>query len=55
MNKPQYGQCNLPSKGLKLQMYAQHVLGRELEAWEIIVVGALSGGIAAVVTTIIPK
>uniref|UniRef100_A0A803MEM9 EF-hand domain-containing protein n=1 Tax=Chenopodium quinoa TaxID=63459 RepID=A0A803MEM9_CHEQI len=30
---------------------AQHVLGRELEAWETITVGALSGGIAAVVTT----
>lgn len=30
---------------------AQHLLGRELEAWETITVGALSGGIAAVVTT----
>ncbi|KAK3232354.1 hypothetical protein Dsin_004235 [Dipteronia sinensis] len=30
---------------------AQHLLGRELEAWEIIIVGALSGGLAAVVTT----
>ncbi|KAK9741500.1 hypothetical protein RND81_03G110700 [Saponaria officinalis] len=30
---------------------AQHLLGRELEAWETIAVGALSGGIAAVVTT----
>ena len=30
---------------------AQHVLGRELEAWETIAVGALSGGLAAVVTT----
>ncbi|KAL9227124.1 hypothetical protein vseg_002857 [Gypsophila vaccaria] len=30
---------------------AQHLLGRELEAWETIGVGALSGGIAAVITT----
>ncbi|XP_057520947.1 calcium-dependent mitochondrial ATP-magnesium/phosphate carrier protein 1 [Amaranthus tricolor] len=30
---------------------AQHLLNRELEPWETIVVGALSGGIAAVVTT----
>ncbi|KAL9260098.1 putative S-adenosylmethionine carrier 2, chloroplastic, partial [Drosera capensis] len=30
---------------------AQHLLGRELEPWETIAVGALSGGIAAVVTT----
>ncbi|KAM5556108.1 hypothetical protein ABKV19_023808 [Rosa sericea] len=30
---------------------AQQVLGRELEPWETIVVGALSGGLAAVVTT----
>jgi hypothetical protein len=30
---------------------AQHVLGRELEPWETISVGALSGGLAAVVTT----
>ncbi|TXG49604.1 hypothetical protein EZV62_025479 [Acer yangbiense] len=30
---------------------AQQLLGRELEAWETIVVGALSGGLAAVVTT----
>ncbi|XP_074286756.1 calcium-dependent mitochondrial ATP-magnesium/phosphate carrier protein 2-like [Silene latifolia] len=30
---------------------AQHLLGRELEAWETIAVGALSGGIAAVITT----
>lgn len=30
---------------------AQHLLGRELEAWETIAIGALSGGIAAVVTT----
>ncbi|XP_061374209.1 uncharacterized protein LOC133316443 [Gastrolobium bilobum] len=29
----------------------QKVLGRELEAWETIAVGALSGGLAAVVTT----
>lgn len=29
----------------------QQVLGRELEAWETIAVGALSGGLAAVVTT----
>lgn len=30
---------------------AQHLLGRDLEAWETIAVGALSGGVAAVVTT----
>lgn len=30
---------------------AQHLLGRELEPWETIAVGALSGGIAAVITT----
>lgn len=30
---------------------AQHLLGRELEAWETITVGALSGGLAAVITT----
>ncbi|KAK4743127.1 hypothetical protein SAY87_001128 [Trapa incisa] len=30
---------------------AQHLLGRELEPWETIVVGALSGGLAAVTTT----
>ncbi|GAB2276712.1 hypothetical protein Dimus_011428 [Dionaea muscipula] len=30
---------------------AQHLLGRELEPWETIAVGALSGGLAAVVTT----
>ncbi|KAL5801652.1 hypothetical protein ACOSQ3_033284 [Xanthoceras sorbifolium] len=30
---------------------AQQLLGRELEAWETIIVGALSGGLAAVVTT----
>lgn len=30
---------------------AQQFLGRELEPWETIVVGALSGGLAAVVTT----
>ncbi|KAK9282601.1 hypothetical protein L1049_010818 [Liquidambar formosana] len=30
---------------------AQHLLGRDLEPWETIVVGALSGGLAAVVTT----
>ncbi|XP_068668703.1 uncharacterized protein [Aristolochia californica] len=30
---------------------AQHLLNRDLEPWETIVVGALSGGIAAVVTT----
>ncbi|XP_027363501.1 mitochondrial substrate carrier family protein C [Abrus precatorius] len=30
---------------------AQKLLGRELEAWETIAVGALSGGLAAVVTT----
>lgn len=30
---------------------AQHVLSRELEPWETIAVGALSGGLAAVVTT----
>ncbi|XP_030451032.1 calcium-dependent mitochondrial ATP-magnesium/phosphate carrier protein 3 [Syzygium oleosum] len=29
----------------------QHLLGRELEPWETIVVGALSGGLAAVTTT----
>ncbi|KAF5177254.1 Calcium-binding mitochondrial carrier protein [Thalictrum thalictroides] len=29
----------------------QHLLNRELEPWETIVVGALSGGLAAVVTT----
>ncbi|KAM7272405.1 hypothetical protein ACFE04_027068 [Oxalis oulophora] len=29
----------------------QKILGRELEAWETIAVGALSGGLAAVVTT----
>ncbi|KAG9453366.1 hypothetical protein H6P81_006270 [Aristolochia fimbriata] len=30
---------------------AQHLLSRDLEPWETIVVGALSGGLAAVVTT----
>ncbi|CAO2145296.1 unnamed protein product [Urochloa humidicola] len=30
---------------------AQHVTKRDLEAWEIVAVGALSGGLAAVVTT----
>ncbi|XP_021896810.1 mitochondrial substrate carrier family protein C [Carica papaya] len=30
---------------------AQKLLGRELEPWETIVVGALSGGLAAVITT----
>ncbi|CAN6339294.1 unnamed protein product [Urochloa humidicola] len=30
---------------------AQHVAKRNLEAWEIVAVGALSGGLAAVVTT----
>uniref|UniRef100_A0A0E0MIM4 EF-hand domain-containing protein n=1 Tax=Oryza punctata TaxID=4537 RepID=A0A0E0MIM4_ORYPU len=30
---------------------AQHVLNRDLEPWETIAVGALSGGLAAVVTT----
>ncbi|XP_031380064.1 mitochondrial substrate carrier family protein C [Punica granatum] len=30
---------------------AQHLLGRELEPWETILVGALSGGLAAVTTT----
>lgn len=30
---------------------AQHLLRRELEPWETIVVGALSGGLAAVTTT----
>ncbi|CAN6344144.1 unnamed protein product [Urochloa humidicola] len=30
---------------------AQHVAKRDLEAWEIVAVGALSGGLAAVVTT----
>ncbi|KAF0889664.1 hypothetical protein E2562_030145 [Oryza meyeriana var. granulata] len=30
---------------------AQHVLNRELEPWETVAVGALSGGLAAVVTT----
>lgn len=30
---------------------AQHVLSRDLEPWETIAVGALSGGLAAVVTT----
>lgn len=30
---------------------AQHLLARELEPWETIAVGALSGGIAAVITT----
>lgn len=29
----------------------QQILGRELEPWETIMVGALSGGLAAVVTT----
>ncbi|XP_047324984.1 mitochondrial substrate carrier family protein C-like [Impatiens glandulifera] len=29
----------------------QHLLGRELEPWETIAVGAISGGLAAVVTT----
>ncbi|KAK6929224.1 Mitochondrial substrate/solute carrier, partial [Dillenia turbinata] len=29
----------------------QHLLGRELEPWETIAVGALSGGLAAIVTT----
>lgn len=30
---------------------AQHLLRRELEPWETIVVGAISGGLAAVTTT----
>nr|ACG29375.1 hypothetical protein [Zea mays] len=30
---------------------AQHVLRRDLEAWEVVAVGALSGGLAAIVTT----
>ncbi|WVZ75258.1 hypothetical protein U9M48_023331 [Paspalum notatum var. saurae] len=30
---------------------AQHVLKRDLEAWETVAVGALSGGLAAIVTT----
>ena len=30
---------------------AQHVLKRDLEAWEVVTVGALSGGLAAIVTT----
>lgn len=30
---------------------AQHLLRRDLEPWETIVVGAFSGGVAAVVTT----
>lgn len=30
---------------------AQHLLGRDLEPWETIAVGALSGGLAAVTTT----
>ncbi|WVZ54975.1 hypothetical protein U9M48_005699 [Paspalum notatum var. saurae] len=30
---------------------AQHVLKRDLEAWETVTVGALSGGLAAIVTT----
>ncbi|KAF8706952.1 hypothetical protein HU200_030561 [Digitaria exilis] len=30
---------------------AQHVMKRDLEPWEIVAVGALSGGLAAVVTT----
>ncbi|KAJ1273662.1 hypothetical protein BS78_05G001900 [Paspalum vaginatum] len=30
---------------------AQHVLKRDLEAWETVAVGALSGGVAAIVTT----
>ncbi|KAL6597541.1 hypothetical protein ACP70R_046981 [Stipagrostis hirtigluma subsp. patula] len=32
-------------------MAAQHVVNRELEPWETVAVGALSGGLAAVVTT----
>lgn len=31
--------------------FVQHVLRRELEPWETIMVGAVSGGLAAVVTT----
>lgn len=34
-----------------LLQLAQHLLGRELEPWETIFVGALSGGLAAVTTT----
>ena len=30
---------------------AQHILKRDLEAWETVAVGALSGGLAAIVTT----
>ena len=30
---------------------AQHVLKRDLDAWETVAVGALSGGLAAIVTT----
>jgi hypothetical protein len=30
---------------------AQHVLRRDLEAWEVVAVGALFGGLAAIVTT----
>lgn len=34
-----------------LKQVAQNILKRELEPWETIAVGALSGGLAAVVTT----
>nr|CAB3490662.1 unnamed protein product [Digitaria exilis] len=37
--------------GLDADGDAQHVMKRDLEPWEIVAVGALSGGLAAVVTT----
>ena len=40
----------LMTSALVLQA-AQHVLKRDLEAWEVVTVGALSGGLAAIVTT----
>jgi len=40
----------LMTSALVLQA-AQHVLKRDLEAWETVAVGALSGGLAAIVTT----
>ncbi|KAL6653378.1 hypothetical protein ACP70R_008956 [Stipagrostis hirtigluma subsp. patula] len=46
------GMC-LYAEAKKLAAFgaAQHVVNRELEPWETVAVGALSGGLAAVVTT----
>lgn len=43
--------CNKPCLHFLLKKAAQNLLNRELEPWETIAVGALSGGLAAVVTT----